>query len=166
MDNNQAQGATQVTEESAETSRAQIGAGVVEQNSQAEFEQQLGRTMTESEKHLLANGGTLPYASLPSELRASVVATENVARVNLRQFIDQQDGKFVGIDFIKKDGSERALNGRLGVVQHQNGGANTTEALDRSYLTIYDMQAPGYRNVDLATVSRIRAGGKIYDVIG
>lgn len=89
---------------------------------------------------------------------------EPLARVNLKTFLEAQDGKFVGIDYIKKDGSDRSLNGRLGVTKFLKGGDNNTEALDRSYLTVYDMKARGYRTVDLASASHVRANGRVFVV--
>jgi hypothetical protein len=95
----------------------------------------------------------------------NAVEVIQLARVNLKSFLVEQDGKFVGIDYTKIDGDHRALNGRLGVVKFLKGGANTVEALDRSYLTVYDMKAKGYRTVDLDSTTRVRANRKIYDVI-
>lgn len=92
-------------------------------------------------------------------------AAHLIARVNLKTFLEEQDGKFVGIDFVKNDGTDRSLNGRLGVVKYSNGGDNNVEALDRSYLTVFDMKANGYRTVNLATASHVRAGGLRYTVV-
>lgn len=47
----------------------------------------------------------------------------DVHRINLKDLLHKQVGRFVGVDFIKKDGSARKLNGRLGVVvKHLKGG--------------------------------------------
>jgi hypothetical protein len=86
-------------------------------------------------------------------------------RVNLKTFLHSQEGKFVGIDYIKNDSSERSLNGRLGVTTPLKGGTNNVESIERPYLTVYDIQAAGYRTVNLATVSRVRAENKIFDIV-
>lgn len=92
-----------------------------------------------------------------------------VARVNLKSFLTDMNGKFVGLDYLKISGTARSLNGRLGVFRHSKGGPNNVERLDRSYLTIWDAKAEdgvgGYRTIDLATVSRVRALGNVYDVV-
>lgn len=88
----------------------------------------------------------------------------NLHRVNLRTLVDQQDGKFVSVDFTKQCGESRTLTGRLGVKSYLKGGRNLVEASGRSYLTVFDVQILEYRTVDLATVSEIRASGKVYRV--
>jgi hypothetical protein len=90
--------------------------------------------------------------------------TKEVSRVNLKTFLLRQEGRFLGIDFVKLDGSERTLNGRLGV-KSAKGGTNNTEGLDRPYLVLFDLQKEAYRTVNLATVSQVRVGGIVYNVI-
>lgn len=88
-----------------------------------------------------------------------------VHRANLKSFIQAQGGKFLQVDFVKKDGCHRTLTGRLGVEKHK-GGPNLVEGINRPYLTIYDTENSGYRTINLATVSSIRASGKDYAVVG
>ena len=92
-----------------------------------------------------------------SKTLASKQIRSAIHRVNLRDFLLKQDGKFTTVDFLKKDGSCRVLNGRLGVVKHLKGGTNNTEATHNPYLTVFDVKCGGYRTVNLATVTRIRA---------
>jgi NTP pyrophosphatase (non-canonical NTP hydrolase) len=99
------------------------------------------------------------------EPAGEIITGEPIHRANLRTFLEAQDGKFVGITYAKKDGSTRKLNGRLGVFKHLKGGSNNVEALDRSYLVLFDVKASGYRTVDLATASFVRALGTQYAVI-
>jgi hypothetical protein len=104
--------------------------------------------------------------ALPSHVEfEAVVEAEVLSRVNLKSFLIEQDGKFVGIDFIKNNKVKRAINGRLGVVYPLKGGANNSQRLANSYLTIFDVKAGGYRNINLETVSRVRAQHKIFDVL-
>lgn len=102
------------------------------------------------------------------QVLAATVPTplEQVHRVNLQKFLAGQIGKFVGVDFVKKGGSGRSLNGRLGVRKHLRGGTNTVELQSRPYLTMFDLKNEGYRAVNLATVARIRANGKEFAVVG
>ena len=65
--------------------------------------------------------------------------------------------KFVGLTFIKKDGSVRRLNGRFNV--HSKTGAKPTTAHMVQYVTIYDVKKGGFRNVNLDSVQSIRTGG-------
>jgi hypothetical protein len=90
----------------------------------------------------------------------------SVHRVNLKELFVAQDGRFVVVDFVKQDGCCRSLNGRLGVRKHLKGGVNTVEGEDKPYITVFDVKTPGYRAVNLATVSRMRAENRVYNVVG
>lgn len=94
------------------------------------------------------------------------VIENSIHRVNLESFLKQQAGKFVGLDFIKADNQPRRLIGRLGVTAPLKGGTNKTVADDRPYITMYDVKNGGYRTVNLATVSSVRAKRKAYSIIG
>ena len=97
---------------------------------------------------------------------APSVEVVQIHRVNLRQFLESRDGQLVGLDFIKADGADRKMTCRLGVRKHLKGGVNTVEGADRPYLVMFDMQAAGYRSVNLATVTCVRANRRTYEVIG
>lgn len=111
----------------------------------------------------------IPVDAAPKALRTTrkaAVTDVDLHRVNLEQFLRKQVGRFVGLDFVKVDGTGRSLNGRLGVTKHLKGGTNTVQANDRPYLVVYDVKTPGYRAVNLATVSMVRAQNTRYHVIG
>lgn len=75
----------------------------------------------------------------------------------LASLIEQSNGKMVTVTFIKNDGSERILNGRMGVTKYIKGSSlkkNSTE-----YITIYDVQNKGYRSVDRDTIVAVRCNG-------
>jgi hypothetical protein len=62
------------------------------------------------------------------------------------------NGKFFSVKFVKKDGSIRQMNCRLGVVKHLRGGERT---LPRDYIVAFDVNADekgGYRAINPATV--------------
>lgn len=86
---------------------------------------------------------------------------QQIKRNTLRAIALAQQGKIFTVTFIKKDGSERVLTGRLGVTKHLVGGENTV-AHKPEYLTVYDMQKGDYRNVNLDTVMSMRCNGKEY----
>ena len=86
----------------------------------------------------------------------------NIRRVNLRSFLEHQFGKIVSIDFVKKDGSNRTLTGRLGVRKYSNGGENKVVAIDRPYITMFEFNGLGYRTVNLESALAIRANGNSY----
>ena len=102
-------------------------------------------------------------APAPAVKTSRVVTQLN--RVNLRHLIDRQNGKFVSVDYRKIGGEKRTLTGRLGVKAFLKGGQNKVEAIDRPYLTMFDVKLAQYRTVSLDTVSEVRMGGKTYVVI-
>ena len=59
-------------------------------------------------------------------------------------------GRFLTIEFLKKDGSLRKINGRLGVKKYLAGGSST---LDQSkFIIIYDLIAKGYRAINKSSI--------------
>ena len=70
-------------------------------------------------------------------------------------------GKFVTVTFIKNDGSACRINGRTGVTKHLKGGK--IEGLHspgkQAYITIWDLQAKGYRNIRRDSILKINAEG-------
>ena len=64
------------------------------------------------------------------------------------------NGKIFSVVFIKKDGTERTLTGRLGVKKHLHGGTSTLDA--DKFITVFDMQAKGYRAVNKDTIISVK----------
>ena len=66
----------------------------------------------------------------------------------MSNFIDRilnSNGKIFTVKFTKKDGTIRVMNCRLGVTKHLKGGVSTLNP--DKYITVYDMQAKGYRAI-------------------
>jgi hypothetical protein len=73
------------------------------------------------------------------------------------EFVDKilnSNGKIFTVTFIKKDGSTRVLNGRLGVTKHLKGGVSTLDP--DQYITVYDLQSEGYRAINRATIIDVK----------
>ena len=80
--------------------------------------------------------------------------------MKLDNIILDSDGKFITVKFIKKDGSLRVLNGRLGVKKHLKGGVSTLDA--DKFITIYDIKSEGYRAINRETIQEVTVGGVTY----
>lgn len=77
----------------------------------------------------------------------------------LSSVLENTGGKFFSVEFVKKDGSVRKINGRMGVTKHLKGGACT---LDREkFLIVFDMQSGGYRAINRETILTITCEGVI-----
>lgn len=68
--------------------------------------------------------------------------------------------RFFSVVFIKKDGSERKMTARLGVKKHLRGGEKSFNDEDFNYLTVFDMQAKGYRTINVNTLLSIKVNGR------
>ena len=70
------------------------------------------------------------------------------------------DGKIFTVEFIKKDGTLRKMNARLGVKKHLKGGTLAFDPSERNLLPVFDMQKEGYRMINSSTILNIKIGGK------
>ena len=73
-------------------------------------------------------------------------------------------GRFFTVEFVKSDGTTRKINGRLGVEKHKKGGRDCNDA--KKYLTVYDLENYGYRNVNLDTITSFTFGGVQHRFVG
>ena len=81
-----------------------------------------------------------------------------------KQLIFDTKGKFFTVTFIKKDGSERVMNARLGVKKYLRGGELRYDPAEFNYITVYDMGAKGYRMVNANTIQKLKIGKNEYTV--
>lgn len=69
--------------------------------------------------------------------------------------VKNSNGRFFAVDFIKKDGSERHMIARVGVVKHLRGGKKTTPD---NLITVFDVQKKEYRCFDPNRVTHFKCG--------
>ena len=86
-----------------------------------------------------------------------------ISNETLLDVIRKTNGKFFKVLFVKKDGSLREMTCRLGVKKGLRGGKSTTDHLD-NIVTVYDIVAKGYRNINLDTVKYFKCGGVEYNI--
>ena len=82
------------------------------------------------------------------------------------KLIKSEGDKFFTVTFTKKNGDERVLNGRRGVQKYVNGEGMKYNPSDYELLTVYDVQAKGYRMINGDTISHLRIDGVEYNVGG
>jgi cell division protein FtsX len=66
----------------------------------------------------------------------------------------EQSSGFVTVTFVKKDGSVRKMNCRVGVSKYLKGGESTLDA--NQYVTVYDMTKAAYRAINRDTIIDIK----------
>jgi hypothetical protein len=81
-----------------------------------------------------------------------------------QQIRDLVGSKIFSVVFEKKDGSLREMVCRLGVKKHLKGGDLTYNPEERNYLVVFDMQAEGYRTINIKTLKKIKLDGVTYDI--
>lgn len=101
-------------------------------------------------------------------MKASKTSTMNTVIVNKRDvaktIINLQNGRIFTAYFTSKvDGSEKRVNGRMGVKKYLKGEGNKNNAAGYAdLLTAFSMSKLQYRNVTLDNITEIRAGGNRY----
>jgi len=73
---------------------------------------------------------------------------------NFIERILSSNGKIFTVEFIKKDGTLRVMNCRLGVTKHLKGGSSTLNP--DKFITVYDLQSKGYRAIDKQSIKTLR----------
>lgn len=79
-----------------------------------------------------------------------------------RDFIYKQNGRFFSAWFIKKNGKVRYMNCRTGVAKHLKGKKRLYDY--DNLICVYDVQAKGYRTINLDTLFRLKAGGSYINI--
>jgi hypothetical protein len=77
--------------------------------------------------------------------------------MNISDFIAASAGKFVTVTFTKKDGTERKLNGRVGVTKHLKYGPYVADT--GTAFCVYDVVNKGYRTIRKDAIKGITCGG-------
>ena len=70
--------------------------------------------------------------------------------MNKVERILNSNGKIFTVTFVKKDGSIRVLNGRLGVTKHLKGG--DCKLNKEKFIIVYDLKSEGYRAIDKESI--------------
>ncbi len=95
-----------------------------------------------------------------------------VSRATLVEKIQHSDGQIITVDFIKKDGQKRTLNGRIGVKAHVKGTGRPMTNYPH-LIGIYDLQLAkanpdhpelAYRAMRKEGIIAARIGGVSYEV--
>ena len=80
--------------------------------------------------------------------KAPVRPVSRVALSVAADFLENETrGQFFSVYFEKKDGTMRQMNCRRGVTAHLRGGKLGYEPANHNLLTVFDVQACGYRSI-------------------
>lgn len=79
----------------------------------------------------------------------------------VRSALANVGGEFFFVKFRKANGEIRNMHCRLKVRKHLKGGEKKGDDIAQGNITVYDMQAKGYRRFKTENVLEIRHGGKV-----
>lgn len=77
-------------------------------------------------------------------------------------FADFVGGQFFTVCFTKSDGTERVLNGRLGVRKHLRGTGSHKSS--DTLLIVWDCRKREYRSFHIGSVKWVKAHGMVLDL--
>ena len=86
-------------------------------------------------------------------------------RRNLNNLVS--DGRIFSVEFIKRSTGElRTMTDRVGVKKHLQGGTKSYNPAQHNLLTVFDMDARGYRSIPIESVQRLSVGGQVFNFAG
>lgn len=104
-----------------------------------------------------------PLAQIPAVPAETPIEPSGEVDVETaKELIFNTGGKFFTVTFIKKDGSERVMNARLGVKKYLRGGELKFNPSEMGLIPVYDMGAKGYRMVNTNTIKNLKIGKNEY----
>jgi hypothetical protein len=88
----------------------------------------------------------------------------DISKLEAKNLIKTTKGKFFTVTFIKKDGSLRIMNARLGVKAYLKGGELPYNPEDKGLIPVFDVKVGGYRMVNVNTIIKLKIGDREYNV--
>lgn len=80
--------------------------------------------------------------------------------MNVKNLIANTKGKFFSIEYVKKDGTDRKMLAQTGVKKGLVG-AGRSKPLAEHLVCVFDIQAKGYRTIDVNRVLSFKCGSAV-----
>ena len=90
---------------------------------------------------------------------------EGITSEQAYSLIRENGHTFFGGMYVKKDGSQRKFNGRMGVRKHLKGGELKYSPSEFGYVIYWDRVKGTYRTLNTNTLTTLRIGKKDYFII-
>ena len=87
-----------------------------------------------------------------------------ITKQDAKQLIKDTKGRFFTVTFIKKDGTKRVMNARLGVKAYLRGGELPYDPEEKGLIPVYDVKTGDYRMVNINTIIHLKIGNNEYEV--
>ena len=72
------------------------------------------------------------------------------------------DGKFFSCSFVKRCGTLRTMQARLGVQKHLKGGEKAFDDAAKGIITVFSTDANGYRSFKVDSLRSLTVAGQTY----
>lgn len=72
---------------------------------------------------------------------------------------EAKSGKIFTVTFVKKDGTVRTMNARMGVKRGVTGKGMKYDPLEKGLVPVYDMQKGAFRMINFESVLSIKMNG-------
>ena len=99
---------------------------------------------------------------LVTEVRRLLKEAVRINRDELIQKIKDTNGAFFTVTFVKKDGTTRVMNARLGVKRYLKGGELPYDPAEKGLLPVFDAQKNEYRMINIPTIISAKIGNEEY----
>lgn len=121
-----------------------------------------GRPVSESDvfEYLMR---TIPFGDEPEALEAPAPAPTATPfnRKNLKGLVSS--GSIFNVEFIKRTTGElRSMTCRRGVTKGLKGGQKSFSDKSKDLLTVWDMQAKGYRSIPVDAIQSLKVNGQTF----
>jgi hypothetical protein len=118
----------------------------------------LKQIILEQDEQVAPDENAAPPAETPE------VPQGPISKAEAKQMIRDTKGKFFTVTFIKKDGSTRVMNARLGVKAYLKGGELPYDPESKGLIPVYDVKTGDYRMVNVNTITKLKIGNNEYQV--
>ena len=88
----------------------------------------------------------------------------NIDTKDVVKIINSSKGKFFSAVFIKKDGTLRTMNCRLGVKKYLKGGKLRFSPSKKGLVVVFDVDKKEYRMININTTQSLKVNGEDYYV--
>jgi hypothetical protein len=105
-----------------------------------------------------------PIPAQPTNIPKPSDSPTTIDKNEAKRLIKSSKGKFITITFIKKDGTTRIMNCRLGVKAYLKGGTLPFNPESKNMIPVYDITKRDYRLVNFDTITHLKIGANKYDV--
>ena len=90
-----------------------------------------------------------------------------ISKADAKTLIKATKGKFFTVTFVKKDGTTRVMNARLGVKAYLKGGELPYDPASKGtygLIPVFDIPKKAYRMINVDTITKIKIGNNEYQV--